>query len=237
MKTKNDNKYLNNFMRGFIGLFTYLVLNFGIGKILTLCGVNVEELTRKQALFVSFGVSFTVIVVLILLFHKTLGKNIKDYKKNWKEYFKRNIKYWVCSLAFMYVFNFIIAIIFNRLTSANDATIRELFDVLPLYIVIEATIIAPITEELVFRQSIRSMINNKWVFIILSGLIFGFMHTIASLKDVADFLYIIPYSIPGCFFAYMLYEEDNVLVPMTFHVIHNSMAIILLIISKLAGIV
>ena len=62
------------------------------------------------------------------------------------------------------------------------------------------------------------------------------MHTIISLESLADILYIIPYSVPGCFFAYMLYKEDNVLVPITFHIIHNSLALILLIISKIAGI-
>ena len=135
----------------------------------------------------------------------------------------------------MFVCNFAIALIFHRITSANDETIRELFKIMPLYIILEAALIAPLTEELVFRQSIRYMIKNKWIFIITSGLVFGFMHILTSLESLADFLYIIPYSVPGCFFAYMLYEEDNVLVPISFHMIHNSMALILLVIAMLLG--
>ncbi len=237
MKDKNDISYLNKFMRGFTGIFVYLMLNLAIVPILTLIGINIVEVTREQGVFISLAVSFIVIVVLLLLSWKTLKKNWVDYKKNWKNLLSRNVKYWVCSLAIMFVANLAIAIIFNRLASANDETIIGIFDVAPLYIVIEAVILAPITEELVFRQSIRYIFKNKWVFIIISGLSFGFMHTLASLKSLADFLYIIPYSVPGCFFAYMLYEEDNVLVPISFHMIHNTLAMLVLIEGKLSGII
>ena len=237
MNTKNNESYLSNFMRGFIGIFVYMMLNLFIGPILTIIGINVSELTRKEAVFISMIVSFIVIIVLLLLSWKVLKKDWKEYKKNWKKLLSKHVKYWVLALVLMFVANLIIAIIFNRLSSANDETIRKIFDVMPLYIILEAVILAPITEELVFRQSVRYIIKNKWVFIITSALLFGFMHTLASLETLADFLYIIPYSIPGGFFAYMLYEEDNVLVPMSFHMIHNTLAMILLIISKITGIV
>lgn len=237
MKTKNSDNYLSNFIRGFIGIFTYLFLNLALSPILTLLGINVSELSRKQAVLISMSVSFIVVIILILLSWKTLKKNWLEYKEKWKDFLKKNVKYWVCSLAIMFATNLAIAIIFNRITSANDEAIRKIFDVMPIYIILEAAILAPITEELVFRQSIRYMIKNKWIFIISSGLIFGFMHTLTSLESLSDFLYIIPYSVPGCFFAYMLYEEDNVLVPMSFHMIHNTLAIILLIISKLSGVI
>lgn len=236
-KVDKENKNSNNFkdfLRGFCGIFIYLFLNIALGSILTLLGINVSELSKKQAAIISMGVSFIILAILIALSWKTLKKNIKDYKENWSELFKRNFKYWICSTVIMITCNLIISLTFNRLTSANDQTIRNIFDIFPIYIIIEAAILAPITEELVFRQSIRYIFKNKFLFITLSGLIFGFMH-VASLNSWVDFLYIIPYSVPGFFFAYMLYKEDNVLVPISFHMIHNSMALILLIISKLTG--
>ena len=237
MKDKNTNSRFKEFMIGFIGIFTYLFLNLATSNILNMIGINVSELTKKQAVFVSMCISFIVLAILIILSWKKLKSNLEDYKKNWKNLLKRNVKYWVCALVIMFACNLAISLIFNRLTSANDQTIREIFEVMPLYIILEAAILAPLTEELTFRQSIRYMIKNKWVFILVSGLVFGFMHTLASLKSLSDFLYIIPYSVPGCFFAYMLYEEDNVLVPISFHMIHNSMALILLIISKIMGVI
>ena len=237
MNNNNNDTFLKNFMRGFTGIFLYLFLNLSISPILNMMGINVSELTKKQAIFISMCVSIIVLTILLLLSWKTLKKNFEDYKKNWKKLLGRNVKYWVCALVVMFVSNLAIAIIFNRLTSANDEAIRKIFEVMPLYLILEALIFAPFTEELVFRQSVRYMFKDKWTFIILSGLLFGFMHTLSSLSTISDFLYIIPYSVPGCFFAYMLYEEDNVLVPITFHMIHNGIAIILLVISQIARIV
>ena len=221
-------------MRGFLGIFTYLFLNLATGPILKKLGV--ESLTKTQSALISLAVGLVVLAILILLSWKTLKKNWEVYKKKYKELLGRNVKYWVCALFIMMAINVAISVIFGRLRSANDQTIRDLFAMMPIYVIFEVSIIAPITEELVFRQSIRYMVKNKWVFIIASGLIFGFMHTLSSLETVSDFLYIIPYGIPGGFFAYMLYEEDNVLVPMSFHMIHNTLAVILLIVSKIYGI-
>lgn len=236
MKNKIFDEKFKKILKGLAGIFTYLFFNFASVSFLYAFGVNVSELTKKQSVFISMGISFSVLAILIFIFRKDLLKDLKDYKINWKDYLKRNVKYWFCSMCVMAACNLAISLIFNRVTSANDQSIRDLFDILPIYIIIEAAILAPVTEELVFRKSIRCIFKNKYLFIILSGLIFGFMHTIISLESLADILYIIPYSVPGCFFAYMLYKEDNVLVPITFHIIHNSLALILLIISKIAGI-
>ena len=235
MNNNSSDNYVKNFLKGFFGIFVYLFLNLAASPILNALGVDVANLSRKTALILSIGKSLLVVFILILISFKKLKTNLKDYKHNWKELLKRNAKYWFCALLIMFVCNLAISLIFNRVTSANDQGIRNLFNELPIYIIFETILLAPITEELAFRQSIRYMAENKYVFIILSGLIFGFMHTLASLKTISDFLYIIPYSVPGFFFAYMLYKEDNVLVPISFHMIHNSMAIILLIIAKIIG--
>ena len=114
------------------------------------------------------------------------------------------------SLAIMFVSNLFISLIFNTITSANDQAVRTLFDSFPIYIFFSAVIIAPFTEELVFRQSIRYLIKNDYLFIIVSGLIFAF--------------------------AYMLTKEDNVMVPISFHLIHNGLSMALMIIGKLVGV-
>lgn len=231
---KNDDK--NRLIIGLTSIFVYFFFNLFSSSLLSLIGINVKNLSKTKSMIISLGVSIVVLIILFLINKKRLSKNLKDYKKNYKVLIKRNFKYWMCAIFIMFVTNIAIALIFNRITSANDQGIREIFNVFPLYIVLEAMILAPFTEELIFRESIRNIFKNKYLFIIISGLLFGFMHTLASLESLADYLYIIPYSVPGFFFAYMLYEEDNVLVPITFHAFHNSIAIVLLLLSKILGI-
>lgn len=223
-------------IRGILGIFTYLYLNFASSQIFRLFGIQINKLSKPMVALVSIIYSFIILVILLLISKEKYLNNLKEYKKNFKAYFKRNVKYWLSALLIMAASNLIIYLIFNSETSANDATIRQIFDNYPLYMVIQSIIIAPLTEEIVFRQSIRYLVKNNILFIIISGLVFGGMHTITSLNSVADFLYIIPYSVPGMFFAYMLVKEDNVLVPITFHTIHNSLSTILLLLAKLTGI-
>ena len=94
---------------------------------------------------------------------------------------------------------------------------------------------APVVEELVFRLSLKKIFSNKWVFVILSGLVFGSMHVFNDFHTFSDLLYIIPYSTPGIAFALMLKDSDNILVPMFFHFLHNGILISLQFILLLFG--
>jgi len=80
----------------------------------------------------------------------------------------------------------------------------------------------------IFRQSFRNLFQNKWLFIIISGLVFGGMHVFTGNNiSKLDLLYLIPYSAPGMAFAYMLYKTDNIFVSMGFHMLHNGIMIAL----------
>lgn len=225
-----------NLIKGIVGIFVYFFFNFATYDILKLIGIDGSKLSDAQVVLVSTIFSLIIVIFLILISRKKFIQNIKDFLKNNISYFKRNAKYWLWSLAIMFVSNLFISLIFNTITSANDQAVRTLFDSFPIYIFFSAVIIAPFTEELVFRQSIRYLIKNDYLFIIVSGLIFGFMHVLASLSSVADILYLIPYSVPGFAFAYMLTKEDNVMVPISFHLIHNGLSMALMIIGKLVGV-
>ena len=148
-------------------------------------------------------------------------------KKNHNKYFKSCLKYWLIALFIMYVSNFAISLLGSGLPE-NEQIVRQQFQISPIYIYISAVIFAPILEELIFRQSIRNLIRNKWIFVIISGLIFGGMHVFTSeITSFVDVLYLIPYSAPGMAFAYMLYKTNNIFVSTGFHLLHNGISIAL----------
>ena len=68
---------------------------------------------------------------------------------------------------------------------------------------------------------------TKYLFILISGILFGSMHVIGSVTSVYDYLYIIPYSALGISFAALLYKTDNIFSTITIHSIHNTASIIL----------
>ena len=109
---------------------------------------------------------------------------------------------------------------------SGQEIIVETLKVAPIYTFIVTVFVAPILEELIFRLSFKNVIKNKWLFIIISGVIFGAIHVVFSVNDIYQLLYLIPYCSLGIAFSYMYYETDNILVPISFHILHNTITAI-----------
>ena len=70
------------------------------------------------------------------------------------------------------------------------------------------------------------MVKNKYVFIILSGLIFGILH-ISDYTNATEILFGIPYVIMGIDFAYIYYKTDNIFTTMSYHMMHNLILLVI----------
>ena len=75
----------------------------------------------------------------------------------------------------MVFFNLII-ITFLKDISANETQVRELLYKNPIPTMINIVLLAPILEELIFRKSLAPILKNRWVYVIISGLLFGSAH-------------------------------------------------------------
>ena len=156
--------------------------------------------------------------ILLLIYHKSYEKDIKDMRKNHKKYYKK-------AVAVMFVSNVVIMAITGNATSGNEKAIRDLFSASPLYVYFSGVIFAPIVEELIFRKCFYELIPNKALFIFVSGFVFGGMHVLTSFSRPMDLLYLIPYCAPGLVFSYIMAKTDNVLVSTGLHFLHNGILI------------
>lgn len=235
---KNDKDLKIRFKQICIGIGAmtlYFLLPYLEGVPFVIMGVDTTTLPIWVKVFYLTMYSVLTASLIMIIYNKKLSKDFKDMKKNSIKYFNKYIKYWLIGLFIMMVSNLFINLIVTNDIPSNEQVIRETFNISPLYIFFSAVIYAPIVEELIFRQSIKNIFNNKWLFIIISGLLFGSMHVFGDFKNITDLLYIIPYSTPGIIFAYMLEDSDNICVPMSFHFIHNGILISLQFILLLFG--
>ena len=92
-------------------------------------------------------------------------------------------------------------------------------------------IYAPIVEEITFRKIIKNIVDNKYLFVIVSGVMFGMVHLNIN-PSINDYLMIIPYIIMGLDFAYIYSKTDTIFSTIGFHMLHN---LILLIIQFIGG--
>ena len=235
---KNDKDLKIRFKQIGIGIgamVLYFLLPYLEGVPFIIMGVDTTTLPIWVKVFYLTMYSVLTASLIMIIYNKKLSKDFKDMKKNSIKYFNKYIKYWLIGLFIMMVSNLFINLIVTNDIPSNEQVIRETFNISPLYIFFSAVIYAPIVEELIFRQSIKNIFHNKWLFIIISGLLFGSMHVFGDFKNITDLLYIIPYSTPGIIFAYMLEDSDNICVPMSFHFIHNGILISLQFILLLFG--
>ena len=179
-------------------------------------------------------IEILTILFIFLLFKKEIVHMWKDFYENRDKYFKKYFKYWFLILILMAFSNGIITLINKSEISNNQEAINDMFKRLPIYTYILSVFLAPVIEELVFRFCFMKIFNNKYLYIILSGVIFGLFHIIGSFESAYDFLFLVPYSIPGLIFAYILYDSKNIFNTIWLHFVHNGISMLASIILLLA---
>ncbi len=211
----------------------YLLYSDIIIIILTKLGVNIKVLPNNLKIAIMFLINLSLMIMLFIFYSKSIKENLKDLKLNFKSYIKDNFKYYVIGLLIMIISNIIISF-FVEGNSTNETLIREYINIMPIYMIFSSCIYAPFTEEMVFRKSLRNCFNNKVLYILLSGLIFGSMHLLSA-SNLVELVFLIPYSSLGCVFAYMYYKTNNIFVPMTFHMVHNTIIVINYLLMLIIG--
>ena len=188
---------------------------------------DIRSITESQNVMLSTFSNIVLLLILFLIFRKDIIKEWKKFKSNFLENIDTGIKYWLVGLAIMMGSNIIINIVMNLGKAANEQAVQQMISALPWLMFINAGIIAPCTEELIFRKSFRKAFPNKWLFVLISALVFGSLHVVTSMTSPIELLYIIPYGALGGAFAYMYQKTDTIFTSIAMHMFHNSALILL----------
>lgn len=221
-----------NTLIGIITVLLYFVYSLFQTLPLDLFGINYNDLELSTK--ISYLLVYESIFILILfLIHKNRFINdFKNYKSNLKDYIKKYFEYWAIAFGLMIISNLVIVILFPNAIANNQENVNNIFQIAPIYMIVSAVIFAPFVEETVFRLGFRNFIKNDTLFIIFSGLVFGGLHVVGS-ENLINYIYIIPYSIPGFIFAYTLVKSKNLFVPMSLHFFHNGFSMIMQIVLSM----
>ena len=174
----------------------------------------------------------------ILIYGFLIGLSIYVFKDLYKVCFKEFIKHFkaykdnlIGKIGIFYLIYLVVALMSFVLYKKGISANQEGLEKLPLYFVGPLAIIyAPIVEEAVFRGCIRRFIKNDTIFIIISALSFGLLHTITSEASlVAALIAGLPYIAMGGFFAYLYVKTNNICVNMSMHAFQNLLSFIVMI--------
>lgn len=242
ISSNNDNKISiivsdteKKIIKGLISfLLIFLMLFWSVipSVVLKIIGINPNNLSSIVKYVITFANDILFLVLLIGIYYKDLKDNLKKYFKcNLKNNIKTSIAYWLIGLGIMMASNYLIAIVTNGQLADNEEAVRSMVDIAPLYMAFQLIVYAPLSEELIFRRSFRDIFKNKWTFAIISGVVFGGLHAITSITDMVSLLYLIPYCSLGIVFGLLYYKTNNIFSTIVIHAIHNSMALVLYLLT------
>lgn len=217
----------------FIGIFLLFYLSSLIYLIpLGIFKISYNSLTIFEQSALMLCSNLFVATILYVIYSDYLEKKFKDFKKNFGKYTDIAIKSWVIGLIIMFVCNALIVKFSPSKEAINEQNVQQIIQNTPLMAFIMTSIFAPFNEEMIFRKALKDTTNDNMIYILLSALIFGYLHVTNS-NSLYDFLYIIPYGALGAAFAYINVKTDNVYSSILVHFVHNSILTIFSIISLL----
>ena len=157
----------------------FLLLTFS-SLFLIMFKINPQTVSEKSYLIYYTFSNLILTIIFILIYKKDL---IKDFKKYRSKTFNTSLKYWIVGFMIMLISNLIITYVLKLDPTSNEEKVRNYINISSLLMILNTCIFAPITEELAFRKSIKDAINNKWIYVLVSGLLFGLVHVISLIQS------------------------------------------------------
>lgn len=222
-----------------IKIIILLLVFFTISKVIvlgfTIIGFDVRTFTDGDVAYLE-ALLEAILFLLVLFFYKRYilhDKNI--FKMKFKEYIPELIKY-IFIFAIVKIASALFASLFASMLgidlfeSENQQAITTITMEAPIIMLITTSILTPVVEEGIFRLGFKTIIKNRYAFIVISGLVFGFMHIFPTdLNLTVALLESINYVALGITLAYIYAKTDNIWFVIFIHGINNLLSMLALI--------
>lgn len=210
-----------------------LVFFFTLSSLLALGikSMGLAIIDYKDIVVISSATEVLLSVLIFALYGTDLIKDKTILKDN--DIVKKIIKYFCMFWVIKILSSLVMAALcaaggFDINISENQETINLYTTSAPILMLLTSSITTPFVEEGIFRLGISKIIKNKHLFIIISGLVFGFLHIFPTdLNITYALISSIPYVTMGMILAYIYKKEDNIYYPIFLHGLNNFISMIL----------
>lgn len=226
---------VKNIFKLIISFVLFFNISLVIAYIFKLVGINYSDFNYSDYACLNTFIELIMFVVVLLFYKKYLKKDLVLFKLNKKDYIKKIISYFLIFLVVKYgvaLFSSLLLVMLGSdlVTSENQESVVTLAKTLPFMMMISTSLLAPFVEEGIFRLGIKKVINNKYLFILVSGLIFGFMHIFPTeLPLYVALIESLNYVTMGLLLAYIYNETDNIYVVVIIHALNNLLSMLMIL--------
>lgn len=207
----------------------YLLYTNLISAVLGLFGLTDNAL-------IGFVADMLFLLVILFVYNKDLLTSIKDFfnNKNWVTKLGVVIKFVLITSIVNIIYGIIAENIFSSVdtTDANTLAIYAFADTSTLYTIFKILIFAPIAEELIFKKSIREVITNNTLFVVVSGVLYAFMNIIYTDISAVSIITFIRCFISSSILSYAyIKNNDNIFIVMLVKFCYNLIPLTLLLLG------
>lgn len=204
-----------------------------------------------QILGVSYDLTITLyadsifMLIIVFVYQNNIKKDLKDLKKNnsWKKLLKTIFIWVIIIFVFMMISGVITELFFPGLGKSNDILdnntqkIVDLYNISSFYTIFKTMIFGVIAEELLFKESVRNVINNKWLFIFISAIIYTIMNFIYTDLSSFSLKFLLIYIVLINFIPFLLFStayiknNSNIVILMLIKFVYNLIPLTILILG------
>lgn len=225
---------LYNIFKLLICFMFFMVIGKVVGLFFSI--FNITELSIKMKTIIQCICSLLILILVISIYFSKFKNDYLEFKKDLKKNIMNIIKIFFIFMIIKYLIGIITSIIvficgfdITSISSNNQDLANEYIKVSPILMFISAVLLGPIYEEGIFRLGMKKVIYNKWLFIIISGALFGLMH-IFPLSDgttlALGIIQSISYVTMGIFFSFTYYKNDNIYITIGVHFLNNLLSVL-----------
>ena len=165
----------------------------------------------NQLYYITIGILFIIIVCII--YKKDLTKEIKEFGKN---IFKNIIYIMLISLLSVVVVtigNFLKDLLVGWVQMSSYKLVYPNIAKYPIYVFFVMVIYTPLIESIVFNKSIHNIIENKYLFVIITSIIYGIMQVGIGFNNLVAIISIVPYMFFLFFMSSTYVKKKNIFFP------------------------
>lgn len=182
--------------------------------------------TLENAAEMKIIIDLPLLLVVGFLYRKVLVRDLGVFKQHLKKYLIFTA-FWLAIYVCIDGFGSLLNSLIISTPPPNAAAVQPAIDKSVLLTVICIAICAPIMEELMFRRVFRLIfLKHRFLYYLVSSLLFGFAHIVIDFSFPMSFLYIFSFVISGLGLALIYDNSKNVIPPMIVHMALNTVVII-----------
>ena len=202
---------MNNFnklIKGASVFLLYILVPYVIDMFLP----SITNSNNKELLIRIFFM-FLLLLFFIFIYRKDIIEDIKAFKKTGLSIIGKSIIYFGILILGFGLISALLLLIYPDFIYTNSSIIDTLLKDNFFIMIIYVFIISLFTEQIVFRKVFKDILNNKYFFIIFSGLIYGVFQVGYSISSLNDICTIIPFAFAGIILSTSYEKTDNILTP------------------------